>query len=152
MKRLTIAVWAVFLAAMLAAPALGASASVKVTQVAASGSGTPVTIDPKLKAVEKTLTNTFKFSKYAVVSQKTSSVSQGATANWKLDNGSFLDVTFVATDGKIFTITVEVYTQSGGKRKSIMKVTVKRPKGGSVIYKVGKRKSGETLILVIKAS
>ncbi len=152
MKRLTMAVSAVFLAAILAAPALGASASVKVTQVAASGSGTPVTIDPKLKEVEKTLTNSFKFSKYAVISQKTSSVCQGASADWKHDNESFLEGTLVAADGKTFTMVVDVYTQTGGKRKSIMKTTVKRSKGGSVVYVVGKRKSGETLMLVIKAS
>ena len=65
-------------------------------------------------------------------------------------------MTFAGSEGTggraVHTFNLEVYTMSGGRRRTIMKTMYKGSSGQSIFLGLGQLSSGETLILAIKAS
>jgi len=140
----------------LALGGLAAAADVTVTQVAASGSGGSASIDSRLGDVKASLAKKFTFSKYEFLSRKSAKLEEGASSTWKLSDGNSLSVSYAgASDSggsQTLTLTMEIFGESEGRRKTLMKTTIRRSKGQPLLLGVGKMTSGATLILVIKAS
>ena len=152
MKRLGLCA---ILVLAFASGALAQSVKVTVTQIKASGSGGgKVTVDPKLSDLARILPKQFKFSNYSFISRSSSDVSISKTAVWTLEGAKYLDATFVSSDGsgpaERVTLTLDVYTKTGSKRKRIVKMTQKIAKDKSTFLGIPSKDSGQRLILAIK--
>jgi len=149
---------AALIAVALAAAALAATsetkASVRVTQIKATGSGGKTTVDPKLKGLADKLPQEFKFSRYDYISSESFNLAAGKTGTAKLANGHKLDITPTAITGSgtetTYTLKVVIYHKKANE-KNARTMTCKIEKGDSFLVSLGESKDlGGTLILAIK--
>ena len=137
--------------ALSAAAAYGQTATVSVTQIAATGSAvSQPKVDSRLDSIAKLLPP--GFAEYKLISRTSGAVSLGQTATWPLAGGKFLDVTLQSIEGKgadtRYVTRLHLYAKTGGGASSVINMTQKIVKGGS--SRLIDKQGSDALVVAVK--